>query len=335
MFWQYFRTSLLVSALGLGAGYFLGGWSAVWIVFVLSLLEISLSFDNAVVNATILKDMTPAWRQRFIRWGIPIAVFGMRLVFPVLIVAITTKSSPWDILIMAAKQPDDYAKALTAVHHQISAFGGTFLFMVFLKYFVDSEKDTHWLSLLEKPLSRLGKMEAFEITICLAVLLAITSFLQPEIKLEFFVSGVWGLVTFLLADGFSALLEGKDHTGQIVRSGFASFMYLELLDASFSFDGVIGAFALSHNLFIIAVGLGVGAMFVRSLTIFMVDRGTLAAYKFLEHGAFWAIGVLAIIMYLSAMEVHIPEWFTGFIGAVLILLSLLASIKANKVRESR
>ena len=92
-------------------------------------------------------------------------------------------------------------------------------------------------------------------------------------------------------------------------------IYLEVLDASFSFDGVIGAFALTHNLFIIAIGLGIGAMYVRSMTIMLVERGTLAEYRFLEHGAFYAIIALSVIMFVQPL-MHIPEVITGLVGAV-------------------
>jgi len=113
------------------------------------------------------------------------------------------------------------------------------------------------------------------------------------------------------------------------RSGFGGFMYLQVLDASFSFDGVIGAFALSNNLVIIGLGLGIGAIFVRSMTIHLVDKGTLAEFRFLEHGAFWAILALAAIMLVGA-HYHIPEVFTGLIGAVLIGLSWWWSVRHNK-----
>jgi hypothetical protein len=118
-------------------------------------------------------------------------------------------------------------------------------------------------------------------------------------------------------------------TGEIVQSGAASFLYLEVLDASFSFDGVIGAFALSNNLFIIGIGLGVGAMFVRSLTIMLVERETLASYRYLEHGAFYAIIALAIMMFLSTV-IHIPEVVTGLIGAGLIVTAFVDSIRYNR-----
>ena len=111
------------------------------------------------------------------------------------------------------------------------------------------------------------------------------------------------------------------------------FMYLELLDASFSLDGVLGAFAITSDVVLIVAGLGVGAVWVRSLTVFMVRRGTLEAYKYLEHGAHYAIAVLAVAMLLSAVY-HIPEAITGLLGILLIGGSIVASIKARKTAIS-
>jgi hypothetical protein len=144
------------------------------------------------------------------------------------------------------------------------------------------------------------------------------------------VSGLFGLITYIIVDGLGSLGE---HSGELgahaAKTGLAAFLYLEVLDASFSFDGVIGAFALTNNLVIIAIGLGIGAMFVRSLTILFVDRGTLDALRYLEHGAFWAIGVLAAIMFANTV-IEVPEWVTGTLGAALIGLSALSSLRAKR-----
>ena len=150
-----------------------------------------------------------------------------------------------------------------------------------------------------------------------------------------------GVVTYLLVEGLTSFIESGEDADvsrvaatRAISAGFASFMYLEVLDASFSFDGVIGAFALTNNLFIIALGLGIGAVFVRSLTIRLVEAGTLATYTFLEHGAFWAIGALSLIMYLKAAGVETPEIVSGTIGAGLIGLSLVSSVLHNRSRKS-
>jgi uncharacterized protein len=335
----YFRNSFLVTGAGLGLGACLGwhatgSWvgalSTMFIVAVLAVLEVSLSFDNAVVNATVLKQMTPVWRRRFITWGIAIAVFGMRIVFPLVIVAIIARIDPFSALVMAATDPDRYSRVLTSAHISVSAFGGAFLAMVGLKHFFDHEKDIHWIAIIERPLTRLGRIAAVELGLVLIVLYLVSTWLSEHEQVEFLIVGIFGLVTYIAVDGISALLNVESAvTGEVVRSGAAAFLYLEVLDASFSFDGVIGAFALSNNLFIIAIGLGVGAMFVRSLTIMLVEHETLASYRYLEHGAFYAITALAVIMFLSTVR-HIPEVVTGLIGAGFIGTAFVDSIRYNR-----
>jgi uncharacterized protein len=336
---RYFRNSFLVTGAGLGLGAYLGwhatgSWigalSTMFIVAVLAILEVSLSFDNAVVNATVLKEMTPVWRRRFITWGIAIAVFGMRIVFPLLIVAIIARIDPFSALIMAATDPDQYSHVLTSAHVSVSAFGGAFLAMVGLKHFFDHEKDVHWIAIIERPLTRLGRIKALELWLVLLVLYVVSKWLPGSEQMEFLVVGGFGLVTYIAVEGISALLSVESAvTGEMARSGAAAFLYLEVLDASFSFDGVIGAFALSNNLFIIAIGLGVGAMFVRSLTILLVEQETLASYRYLEHGAFYAIIALAVIMFLNAVR-HIPEVVTGLIGMGFIVTAFVDSIRYNR-----
>jgi hypothetical protein len=328
----YFKWSIILTLLGVAGGYLLNGLSGAFIVAVLAVLETSLSFDNAVVNATVLKDMDEKWRRRFLVWGILIAVFGMRVVFPLAIVGVVAQLNPVAVVRLALFDADEYARLLTTAHHEVAAFGGTFLLMVFLKFFVDTNKDEHWLQLLEAPLTRLGRLEAAQILLTLLAILTCAGWLDtPGQRAEFITAGMWGLIVYILADGIGALLGGEPGEGGRVaaKTGFAGFLYLELLDASFSFDGVIGAFALTTSLPIIAIGLGIGAMFVRSFTLVLVERGTLTSYRFLEHGAFWAIGALAAVMFVG-VHAHIPEVVTGLIGAALIGASFWSSLRHNR-----
>ena len=122
-----------------------GALSFLFIAAVLAVLEISLSFDNAIVNAQKLKQMTPVWQRRFLTWGIIIAVFGMRVLFPLLIVVIAAKIGPWAAIQLAATQPDRYAELIGEAHLPIAAFGGAFLMLVALNYFFDQSKDVHWI----------------------------------------------------------------------------------------------------------------------------------------------------------------------------------------------
>lgn len=328
---SYFNGSFFFCVLAMLGAWFLGGFKAVLTVVFLTMLETSLSFDNAVVNAAVLLHWNDKWRRRFLTWGIVVAVFGMRLVFPLVIVGIAGHLGPLNVLDLAINAPDEYSRILTSAHHEIAAFGGAFLMMVFLKFFVARHKTVHWLASVERPLARLGKLESIEAALTLAMILLASSLIDEDLRAGFVVAGVWGVITYLLSKGLAALLGGEEEGAghQVIRQGIGGFIYLELLDASFSFDGVVGAFAMTSNLFIIALGLGAGAMFVRAFTLLMVDRGTLATFRYLEHGAFWAIGGLAMIMLLG-VEYHIPEAVTGLFGGLLIALSLGSSIIANR-----
>ena len=342
---SYFTWAFIFTALGLALGAWLG-WettgtvqgmlSVFFICCVLAVLEISLSFDNAIVNANKLKDMTPEWQHRFLTWGIIIAVFGMRIVFPLLIVVIAANVGPWTAIVMAASQPEEYARIMNEAHLPIAAFGGTFLMMVGLTFFFNHEKDVHWVQWIEEKASRYSSVKGIEIAVVLIIMLAFSRIIEgdpdlgPVAATTFFHAAIWGLLTFLLVEVVGGILDQREQTmSSAAKGGLGAFIYLEVLDASFSFDGVIGAFALTQNLFIIAIGLGIGAMYVRSMTIMLVEKGTLAHFRYLEHGAFYAILILSVIMYVQAL-VHIPEVITGLGGAALIGVSLWSSIRYNR-----
>ncbi len=342
---EYYRASMLftIVCLALAAWY---GWGqsgsvegmaqVLWIVIVLSILEISLSFDNAVVNATVLEEMDEIWQRRFLTWGMAIAVFGMRVLFPLGIVAIAAGLGPMDALHLSLNDPQEYERIVSSAHVGIAGFGGAFLAMVGLKFFFDADKEVHWIAWLEEQLARVSAVYAAEIALLLLGLWGVSALLSPDEALTFMISGVLGIVTFICVEAIGTVLELREEAlraqGAVIRSGLGGFLYLNVLDASFSFDGVIGAFALSNNMAVIALGLSIGAMFVRSMTIMLVRKGTLGEYRYLEHGAFWAIIALGAIMLLSA-RFHIPEAITGLIGATLIGLSLWWSVRHNQ-RES-
>lgn len=333
---SYFKWPFAVTALGLILAYWLGlqtsgtvagALSFLLIGSVLAVLEISLSFDNAIVNANKLKNMTPLWQRRFLTWGILIAVFGMRIVFPLAVVVIAARIGPIDAVIMAAKEPQEYARIMDEAHLSISAFGGTFLIMVALSYFMDQEKDVHWLALIEERLCGWASVKGLEIALVLGVILGFTVLLPDAKGSEFLFAAICGLATFLAVELLGHVLDSRERTmSAAAQGGFGAFLYLEVLDASFSFDGVIGAFALTQNLFLIAIGLGIGAMYVRSMTLMLVEQRTLAQFRYLEHGAFYSVLVLAIIMLMQSLT-HVPEIVTGLLGACFIGLSLLSSIR--------
>ncbi|GAB2476370.1 DUF475 domain-containing protein [Jatrophihabitans fulvus] len=364
MFFKTFGWSLAVAVVGLVLGFVYDSGTGLALVAILAILEISLSFDNAVVNATVLVRMSEFWQKIFLSIGVIIAVFGMRLVFPLLIVGITASLNPVEAVRLALEkgdpdEPGTYGYLLHEAHPAIAAFGGMFLLMLFLG-FVFEEREITWLSWIEKPLAKIGRLDQLSVVVALVVL-GVAAYTvgdhadtkTPERISTVLFSGILGIATYLLVNGLGELFnvdEGDDeeveesgHEVHIERkpnanvavgkAAFFLFLYLEILDASFSFDGVIGAFAITSDPIIIAIGLGVGAMFIRSTTIFLVRKGTLSEYVYLEHGALWAIGALATILLVS-IEYEVPEVVTGLIGVAFIALALLSSVLRNRREAS-
>jgi len=338
-----FRYSILVTLVCLSLAFW-WGWgkggldaalAAMTIAAILGIMEVSLSFDNAVVNASVLKEMDEKWRQIFLTVGILVAVFGMRLLFPLLIVAVATSQGIGEVANMALNNPDEYAAHLTSAHVGIAAFGGMFLLLVFLNFLFDDGKELHWLGYVEEKLASLGKLDMITVLVALAVLLGAQAFLLETDRLTAMLAGTGGILLYVAVDTMSGFFdeevkEEADMVAEAVkRNGLMAFIYLEILDASFSFDGVIGAFAITRDVVIIMLGLAIGAMFVRSLTVYLVNKGTLDEYVFLEHGAHYAIGVLAFIMLVS-MVYHVSEVFTGLVGVAFIVLAVISSIAYKK-----
>ncbi|WP_455476702.1 DUF475 domain-containing protein [Bartonella sp. B41] len=329
--WAFFFTFIGVFAGGIigwfETGTVVGFLKYFFICCVLGILEISLSFDNSIINARILERMDKLWRRRFLVWGILIAVFGMRIVFPLLVVAIAIGSNPISAIKLAIWEPYQYAAILTDAHTGISAFGGTFLMMVGLKYFFDPRKEVHWLAFIEKNAQKLGAFAGVDTVIILIFILLFLELIAVEDRMTFLFAALYGLLTFIIIDIIGSFLDSsKNVLIGVAKGGAGSFLYLEVLDASFSFDGVVGAFAFSHNLFIIAIGLGIGALYVRSITIMLVESGTLLHYRYLEHGAFYAILILAVIMYLQII-MSVPEVLTGLVGICIIGMAFYSSFR--------
>jgi len=357
---KIFTWSYIVTAIALVVAFFYGGWSAVLLCLILGVLEVSLSFDNAVINATVLERMSDFWQKMFLTVGIVIAVFGMRLLLPLIIVWLAAGLPPLQAFELAMNPPADgaayfpdgspsYETLLTDAHPIIAAFGGMFLLMLFLSWLFEEREHT-WLTWLEKPLAKAGRLDAMAVMVSCVVLLVVSETLAEDAETVLF-SGLLGLVVYLAVNGLGTFFEnpGQDETtgdvdhspdstrsgvGTLARAagkaGFFLFIYLEVLDASFSFDGVIGAFAITSDPILIALGLGlIGAMFVRSLTVYLVRKGTLAEYVYLEHGAHWAIGALALILMVS-VGVHVSEFITGLLGVAFIGASFVTSIRRNR-----
>lgn len=318
----FFYPTIISAALILGVWY-VSGVGAFLTALMLVLLEVTLSFDNAVVNAKILKHMSPIWQKRFLTWGIAIAVVGTRIVLPILIVSAVSLLSPFLVAYMAVTNPSEYSHLLESAHHAIAAFGAAFLFMVSLKYFFDETKSIHWIRGIEKKLSKWGNIEALELAFVLLMLVGVSSFVPGE-QATILTAGIIGIVLFVFMEGMTHGM--SSNTAKHVGGGFGTFMYLNALDSAFSLDGVVGAFAITTDLMTIAVGLGIGAYFVRAMTVYLVREGTLTALPYLEHGAHWAIFGLAGSMALSLVT-HVPEAVTAGIGIVFIGASYMSSLE--------
>ena len=360
MLLKTFGWSFAITAIGLVAAVLYNGWTGFGIVAILAVLEISLSFDNAVVNAGVLKKMNAFWQKIFLTVGVLIAVFGMRLIFPVVIVAITAKLNPWDAVDLAFSDKDRYQQLVTDAHPAIAAFGGMFLLMIFLD-FIFEDRDIKWLAWLERPLAKLGKVDMLAVCISLICLLIASMTVAAHAHQHggvhadkgqtVLLAGIAGLITYMIVGGLSGYFEDrleeeeereqeKEDSAQRTggkkpavllagQAAFFMFLYLEVLDASFSFDGVIGAFAITNDIVMMALGLGIGAMYVRSLTVYLVRQGTLDDYVYLEHGAHYAIGALAVILIVT-IQYEINEVITGLVGVVLIAWSFWSSVRRNR-----
>lgn len=308
------------------------GPQALLIAVVLILVEIVFSFENAIINAKVLSGVSLFWRRIFLTIGIIIAVFGMRLLFPIVIVAVTTGLPFGEVVNLAANNPERYADALDDAHIAIAAFGGMFLTMLCLHFFLDKHRKVRWINVIEKPLQDMSRWWLY--TAVSAVILAVISLL-PTNKgpFETALYGAVGIITYLVVHGLAELFaKQQESKGAVLKTGMAGFMaflYLEVLDASFSFDSVIGAFAVTQNVLLIAIGLGIGALWVRSLTIYMVDHHVLKAYRYLEHGAHYTIGVLAIVLLLGIFF-NIPEVIAGVFGLIIVGLAIASSVKASR-----
>jgi uncharacterized protein len=344
MILRIFGVSLAVAIVGLGAGVLYGGPTALLLTAVLIVLEVSISFDNAVVNATILQKMSRFWQQIFLTVGVAIAVFGMRLVFPLAIVGITASLGPVEAVRLALEKgdpdtPGTYGYLLHEAHPAIAAFGGIFLLMLFLD-FVFAERDVHWIAPVERVLGRAGRLGNLSVLVAIVTLAIGGYVLAPADKVStVLISGLLGLGVYLAVNGLGEYFEsrmdretdgGPSGLAQATgKAAFFLFLYLEVIDASFSFDGVVGAFAITSDPVIIALGLGVGAFFIRSITLYLVRTGSLARYRYLEHGAMWAIGALAAVLIVSIAH-EVPEWVTGALGVGFIVAALITSVRHNR-----
>lgn len=327
-----FGFSLFLTVASILLVTWLFGWDAGLIALILIAVEVVFSFDNAIINARVLERLSAIWQKLFLTIGAIIAVFGMRLLFPLLLVAIPEHDSIGSVVNLALHHPGEYAAKLASIHVSIAAFGGAFLLTLALQFFLDDEREELWLERLERSLQRFSKVWlAAPIAIAAVLLTAVLP--SNDNPRETITAGILGVLTFTLLQLFNFTVSRVQRASER-RSGrqrgqaaFVFFLYLQILDASFSFDSVIGAFAITDKIILIFIGLGIGALWVRSLTVYVVQNHAIQKYKYLDHGAHYAILVLAIILLISTI-LEVPDMVAGVMGVAIIITSLFASKRA-------
>lgn len=303
------------------------GPAALITTLILIVIEITFSFENAIINAKVLTTMSRFWQTMFLTIGILIAIFGMRIIFPIAVVSLSV-GLPWQtVLDLALHSPNEYAAYLSEAHTSIAAFGGAFLLMLAGSFFFDRSRKVHWFKKPEQFMQRFGSRWT-PVVVAAGALGGVA--IASDHTSTILTAGAVGIVTYMVINGLAEFFGTLQKVGKkkvTKRVGFAAFLtflYLELLDASFSLDGVIGAFAITDQVILIAAGLGVGALWVRSMTVYMVRHESLKKYTYIEHGAHYTVFVLAAIM-LSSELVPVPEAVAGVTGIIIIISSIVSS----------
>lgn len=324
----------VASLIGVAAGMGLG---ALYVVSILLIIEITFSFDNAIINAKVLGRLSPFWQQLFLTVGVVIAIFGMRVLFPIIIVSLTAGLSFGQVVDLALNKPEQYGHHLELAHPMIAAFGGAFLLMLAFQFFFDDEREVLWLKQVEQKMQLLHRWVWAPLVT--SVIMAFVSLLPTNTHTrQMIIAGGLGTLSYVGLQLLVRLMEKSqkraNHTvsqkgSQVGMAAFMSFLYLQVLDASFSFDGVIGAFAISSDIILIAIGLGVGAIWVRSMTVYLVRRKVLGSFIYLEHGAHYTVFVLAVVMLASAL-LAVPDVVPGLTGLGIIVASIVASLRVRR-----
>ncbi len=330
---RYFGFSGLLTIAAILTALIALGPGAALTVTVLIAIEVAFSFDNAIINAKVLERLSHFWQQLFLTVGVVVAIIGMRLVFPILIVMLTAHLGWGEVIKEALHQPTAYSDHLAKAHTAIAAFGGGFLLTLALYFLFDDNREVLWLERLERPLQRFGGM-FWQPPLISALVVGLAGW-SSDNSGEVWRPGLIGVISYLAINALISGLNRLTPSGRSTYTGwsaFLAFLYLQVLDASFSFDGVLGAFAITSKVLLIVLGLGVGAVWVRSLTVYIVRRRTLSMYIYLEHGAHYAILVLAAAL-LASIFFDVPDAVTGITGLGVIAASFKASRQV--LREMR
>lgn len=290
----------------------------------LCMFEIICSIDNAIINAEVLGTMQPKYRRWFLLWGILFAVFLVRGLLPLLLVWLSTPGlTPWEAFTAMFSENPDIKEAIETSSPILLIGGGTFLIFLFF----------HWLFLEEKHFGLRGERFFYSkgvwfYAVASILLMAIVWFAIERNPMMAF-GAVVGSTAFFIVHGFrqnAELAEQKLMGGDL--SDISKIMYLEVIDATFSIDGVLGAFAFTMCVPLILVGNALGAIAVRQITVSNIDR--IKKYRFLKNGAMYSILCLGIIMLIDSFGFHIPEFVSPVITFGVVGLFFLKSMRDSE-----
>jgi hypothetical protein len=287
--------------------------SIVLIIVGLALFETVTSIDNAVINAEVLSTMSMRARRWFLSWGMIFAVFAIRGGLPWLIVWSSHPSlGPIDAFTATFSNDPEIARAIEESSPVLLVSGGVFLIFLFF----------HWLFIETKNYGLKGEKFFYRHGVwffaVVSIILSIVTWFSIKQNPYMAFGAVLGSTAFFIVHGFrqNAELREKDLIGNTSLTDWSKIMYLEVIDATFSIDGVVGAFAFTLSVPLILIGNGVGALMVRNLTVSNIDR--IKKYLYLKNGAMYSIFFLGMIMILDSFQVNIPNWISPVITIFIV-----------------
>ncbi|WP_347990197.1 DUF475 domain-containing protein [Methylomonas sp. AM2-LC] len=327
---RYFLLPNLLSFIGVCVIWWFYGWNGAIKTVLLILIEGILSVDNSVVNVTTLKTMPPKYQRAFMTWGWLIAVVGMRFIFPVGIVSATTEMNFVETIQLAFNHGEEYKDHVEGAKTVISSFGAIFMILIGIKFLL-ADKEVYWFEAIEKKFQGGGGIEAVEVLVASIISFVVWVGLDGQSARDTQIGCETGILVFLIVTNCIGSLVNAfcKKAGLLAASGLSGFIYLEFQDASFSFDGTIGAFAVTPLITIMLVGLGCGAGYVRAMTLYLLKEGVIDQYRYLEHGAHYAVLSLGIMM-LIGIKFPVHEVVTSGVGLGIIALSVYSSIRFNR-----
>ena len=300
----------------------------------LAFLEVSLSVNNVVINTSVLKQWDQHWRKIYLTLGVLVAALILRLILPVFIVAFATDMSLTKVVNLAINNPLEYAYRLRIHYVEIAAFCGMLLFMVFLNFVFIQIKHFNWVKRFEDITSEIGSLEILKLILGICLIFIITSLIPENHQSQIIKVSLMGVFTYYVVRLLGLFLSKKSLSNAengLIKTGVSAFLFLEILDASQSVSSVFGAFAITTDIVVILIGLTIGAVFARSLTIYLLENDSIISFKYLDLAANYVVGLLAASMLLAVVDLHIPQLMTAIIGFFVFAWALFATVKDQKI----